>query len=56
MVVLALAVIVSFGYLLSNGALDWGPVKSASSVAPTDAKPRTSRSTVRKVSRGDRAA
>jgi len=56
MVVFALAVIVSFGYLLSNGALDWGPVKSASSVAPTDTEPRTSRSTVRKVSRGDKAA
>jgi NADH-quinone oxidoreductase subunit A len=56
MVVFALAVIVSFGYLLSNGALDWGPVKAARSVAPVTAEPRTSRSTVRKVSRGDRAA
>ncbi len=63
MVVFAIAVIVSFGYLLSNGALDWGPAKAARSVAPVDAgvagsgaEPRTSRSTVRKVSRGDRAA
>src|SRR5881394_895010 len=27
MVVFALAVFVSFAYLISNGALDWGPVK-----------------------------
>jgi len=56
MVVFAVAVVVSFGYLLSNGALDWGPAKAARSVAPADGPPRTSRSTVRKVSRGDRAA
>jgi NADH-quinone oxidoreductase subunit A len=56
MVVFAIAVIVSFGYLLSNGALDWGPVKSGRVAAPADGAPRTSRSTVRKVSRGDRAA
>ena len=56
MVVFAIAVVVSFGYLLSNGALDWGPSKSGRSVAPAAAEPRTSRSTVRKVSRGDRAA
>jgi NADH-quinone oxidoreductase subunit A len=56
MVVFAVAVIVSFGYLLANGALDWGPPKASRSVAPTDQEPRTSRSTVRKVSRGDRAA
>ncbi len=56
MVVFAVAVFVSFGYLLSNGALDWGPAKSARRVAPAPAEPRTSRSTVRKVSRGDRAA
>ena len=56
MVVFAVAVVVSFGYLLSNGALDWGPAKSARSVAPATSETRTSRSTVRKVSRGDRAA
>ena len=56
MVVFAIAVVVSFGYLLSNGALDWGPAKSTRSVAPAAGEPRTSRSTVRKVSRGDRAA
>ncbi len=57
MVIFALAVFVSFGYLLSNGALDWGPARSSRSVAPAVvAEGRTSRSTVRKVSRGDRAA
>ena len=57
MVIFALAVVVSFGYLLSNGALDWGPAKTNRSVAPAAvAEGRTSRSTVRKVSRGDRAA
>ena len=65
MIVFAIAVIVSFGYLLSNGALDWGPTKSSRSVAPVAPEPsgsggtaevRTSRSTVRKVSRGGRAA
>ncbi len=57
MVVFALAVFVSFGYLLSNGALDWGPARSSRSVAPVAVgEARTSRSTVRKVSRGDRAA
>ncbi len=57
MVIFALAVVVSFGYLLSNGALDWGPAKANRSVAPAAvAEGRTSRSTVRKVSRGDRAA
>ena len=56
MIVFAVAVIVSFGYLLSNGALDWGPTKSSRSGAPVAAEARTSRSTVRKVSRGDRAA
>ncbi|MEJ7764487.1 MAG: NADH-quinone oxidoreductase subunit A [Acidimicrobiales bacterium] len=57
MLVFAIAVVVSFGYLLSNGALDWGPAKARRSVAPAaSADTRTSRSTVRKVSRGDRAA
>ena len=56
MVVFAVAVVVSFGYLLANGALDWGPPKSGRTVAPAGQEPRTSRSTVRKVSRGERAA
>ncbi|HEV8116287.1 MAG TPA: NADH-quinone oxidoreductase subunit A [Acidimicrobiales bacterium] len=57
MVVFALAVFVSFGYLLSNGALDWGPSKTSRSVAPeTAGQARTSRTTVRKVTRPNRAA
>jgi NADH-quinone oxidoreductase subunit A len=44
MVVFALAVFVSFVYLISNGALDWGPAKRLSSG-------RTSESTVRRISR-----
>jgi NADH-quinone oxidoreductase subunit A len=44
MVVFAVAVFVSFVYLISNGALDWGPAKRLPSG-------RTSESTVRRVSR-----
>ena len=48
MVVFAIAVLVSFAYLISNGALDWGPVKRARPVTsvPTG---RTSESTIRRV-------
>jgi NADH-quinone oxidoreductase subunit A len=52
MVVFALAVFVSFVYLISNGALDWGPSKR---LRAGDAGPptgvRTTASTVRRVSR-----
>jgi len=49
MVVFALAVFVSFAYLISNGALDWGPVKRTRTTAvPTG---RTSESTVRRVAK-----
>jgi NADH-quinone oxidoreductase subunit A len=55
MVVFALAVFVSFAYLLSNGALDWGPTKAAATgrlqTTESSNEGRTSRSTVRKVSR-----
>ena len=44
MIVFAVAVFVSFVYLISNGALDWGPAKRM----PTT---RTSESTVRRISR-----
>ena len=44
MVVFAVAVFVSFVYLISAGALDWGPAKRM----PTT---RTSESTVRRISR-----
>jgi NADH-quinone oxidoreductase subunit A len=47
MVVFAVAVFVSFVYLISNGALDWGPTPRARSVDV--AVGRTSESTVRRV-------
>jgi len=46
MVVFAVAVFVSFIYLISNGALDWGPAPRART---TDTPLRTSESTVRRV-------
>ncbi len=54
MIVFAVAVFVSFVYLISNGALDWGPVKRLrpAATAPT----RTSESTVRRISRSEEAA
>ena len=52
MVIFALAVFVSFVYLISNGALDWGPAKHRR----TDVPARTSESTVRRVSRPREAA
>jgi len=53
MVVFAFAVFVSFLYLISNGALDWGPVKRIAKVASPEAmsSSRTTRSTIRRVSR-----
>ena len=53
MVVFALAVFLSFAYLISNGALDWGPIKRLRPEVPADAEGagRTSTSTVRRVSR-----
>jgi NADH-quinone oxidoreductase subunit A len=48
MVVFALAVFVSFLYLISNGALDWGPVRRT---PPVQTPPeRTVASTVRRTS------
>jgi NADH-quinone oxidoreductase subunit A len=48
MVVFAVVVVVSFLYLISNGALDWGPVKRA--VRPPAEEPvRTTANTVRRV-------
>ena len=49
MVVFAFAVVVSFLYLISNGALDWGPSRR---VRPADDEPlRTTTSTVRRVAK-----
>jgi len=55
MVVFAVAVFVSFLYLISNGALDWGPVKRV--VRPPSAGTgRTTASTVRRVTKTSRPA
>ncbi len=53
MIVFALAVFVSFVYLISQGALDWGPAKR---MRPATAPSRTSESTVRRISRTEEAA
>ncbi len=55
MIVFAIAVFVSFVYLISNGALDWGPVKRLrpAGTAPTG---RTTESTVRRIRREEEAA
>ena len=51
MIVFAIAVFVSFMYLISNGALDWGPTKR---LRPVDIPSgRTTESTVRRVSNID---
>jgi NADH-quinone oxidoreductase subunit A len=48
MIVFSVAVFVSFAYLISRGALDWGPAKRQRPAAPG----RTSSSTVRRVGSG----
>ena len=47
MIVFAFAVVVSFLYLIANGALDWGP--SRAPARPETAEPRTTRTTVQRV-------
>jgi NADH-quinone oxidoreductase subunit A len=53
MLVFALAVDVSFAYLIANGALDWGPVKKLETLTkiPTGtlASERTSDTTIRRI-------
>jgi NADH-quinone oxidoreductase subunit A len=51
MVLFAAAVFISFLYLISNGALDWGPVKQLRRAADTEmvSGDRTSSSTVKRV-------
>ena len=51
MIVFAAAVFVSFIYLISNGALNWGPAKR--SAVPTA---RTTESTIRRIGRSGEAA
>jgi NADH-quinone oxidoreductase subunit A len=45
----ALAVFVSFVYLISNGALDWGPLHRARRLSPMVSAERTARTTIRRV-------
>ena len=45
----AVAVFVSFTYLLANGALDWGPAKRLRHLSPMVSSDRTSDTTVRRV-------
>jgi hypothetical protein len=53
MVLFAVAVFVSFVYLIGKGALDWGPVKGLRPVgdldAPVRSADRTANTTVRRV-------
>jgi len=49
MIVFALAVFASFVYLISNGALDWGPISKLRGADPRVSSQRTSSSTVRRV-------
>jgi NADH-quinone oxidoreductase subunit A len=52
MVVFAIAVFVSFVYLISNGALDWGPSKNVRTRSEAVAQSgRTAATTVRRVTR-----
>ena len=54
-VVFAVAVFVSFVYLISNGALDWGPLNKARRQTPMVSAERTTRTTVRRVGLEGRA-
>jgi NADH-quinone oxidoreductase subunit A len=43
------AVLVSFVYLLSHGALDWGPAQKQRRLSPMVSSERTSTTTIKKV-------
>jgi NADH-quinone oxidoreductase subunit A len=45
----SLAVVVSFAYLLANGALDWGPAKVMRRLSPMVSAERTAETTIRRV-------
>jgi NADH-quinone oxidoreductase subunit A len=54
--IFAVAVFVSFAYLLANGALDWGPLKRAERLdSPMVSAERTALTTVRRVGHEGRA-
>jgi NADH-quinone oxidoreductase subunit A len=52
----AVAVFVSFTYLLANGALDWGPAKRMERISPMVSADRTASTTVRHVGHDGREA
>jgi NADH-quinone oxidoreductase subunit A len=62
MVLFTVAVVVALAYLLSNGALDWGPVAKLRTLEDSLVETRTAASTIRRVSKeqidspADRAA
>jgi NADH-quinone oxidoreductase subunit A len=56
MLVFAVAVFVSFVYLISNGALDWGPIRRLRAVVTRPGEARTTRSTVRRIPREEEPA
>lgn len=45
----SVAVLVSFAYLLANGALDWGPAKVMRRLSPMVSAERTAETTIRRV-------
>jgi NADH-quinone oxidoreductase subunit A len=47
--VFAFAVVVSFVYLISQGALDWGPIQRARRQSPLVSEERTTQTTIRRV-------
>jgi len=47
--IFAALVFESFVYLISKGALDWGPIKKAVTQSPMVSAARTSESTIRRV-------
>ena len=47
--IFSIAVVVSFAYLLANGALDWGPTKRMQRLTPMVSAERTATTTVRRV-------
>jgi NADH-quinone oxidoreductase subunit A len=47
--VFSVSVLVSFSYLLANGALDWGPLKKAHRLTEAISEDRTADTTVRRV-------
>jgi NADH-quinone oxidoreductase subunit A len=56
MLLFSLAVVVSFIYLVSRGALDWGPVKRLRQQDPMTGRERTTETTIRRVGLDGREA